>query len=118
MRKLVPLLAATLAACAALPPAPQTPSQAVYELEASYVGALALAVQYKNLPACAGDGVVICSDSAVVARLRTANAIASPALDAAEAAVQGGGPDGPNALALAAQAVQAFISITSGLPHK
>lgn len=117
------LAALTLAACASVGlPAPKDPAQAVYELDTGYAAALAVAVQYVQLPKCgSADASVVCSDPAVVAKLRAADAVAAPALAAADAAVQapGFGTDAvATVVAAATAAVQAFIAITATLGVK
>lgn len=98
---------------------PDTPAQSVFAAKATYAGALIIAVQYKNLPAC--PKVPICSDPLIVGKLQAADNIAAPALNSAEAAVRN--PDfGRSALqtaVIAAQnAVSALTSITSTIRVK
>lgn len=118
MRKFITAAALgfALVACSALPPTPSSPAGAVFELESAYIAGLTLAVAYKNLPPCGPAGLVMCSDPLVVDRIRTADAIAGPALDAAKAAVRS--PQAGTALGLARQAVAALLEITSKLETK
>lgn len=106
-----------VAGCASVKP--DTPAQSVFAAKATYAGALIVAVQYKNLPAC--PKVPVCSDPLIVGKLQAADNIAAPALNSAEAAVRN--PDfGRSALqtaVIAAQnAVSALTSITSTIRVK
>lgn len=85
-------IAIALAGCAGLPNLAglQAPSQkSLYEIRASYdTTFLAPAANYRELPDCAGGQFALahpCSDAAVVAKLRQADARAAAAFDAAQA---------------------------------
>lgn len=91
-------LCAMLAGCAgqqaAIPPAPQTPQQALFETETAYASALVIATSYVKLPRC-GGAVVLCSDAKVTAAL----------LAAEQKVVKG--------LPIATQAVAAYAAIAA-----
>ena len=85
-------IAIALAGCAGLPnfASLQAPSQkSLYEIRAGYDATfLAPAANYRELPDCAGAQFTLtlpCSDAAVVAKLRQADARAAAALEAAQA---------------------------------
>lgn len=105
----------------ALPPAPQSPAQAVYEATGAYAGALAAAVAYRQLPACGAVGApVVCADPAVVAKLRAADTVAEATLHAAQVTVTTGASAGVQAEAVAAAqgAVASLTVLTTTLGVK
>ena len=111
------LLAAALAGtgCAT---APQTPAQAVYQVQGTYAAALQIAVTYKQLPTCAQPArPALCSQPAVVTQLQKADDVAYAALTAAQNTVRtpGAGANLNTALVAAQQAVNAFAAITTTL---
>lgn len=81
-----------LSACqsmeAVTPPAPKTPQQAVFLAESEYGVALHAALQYESLERCKEGGPKLCSDQAIVDRLRLARLAARSTLDAAESTVR------------------------------
>jgi hypothetical protein len=117
MQRLAFLVAALcLAACSTFGD-PQTPRQTVYAAKVSFLAAVTVADQYKNLPRC-GTGPVVCSSPAVIARLRLGANAADATLDAAEATVMDPKFEGSNtdaAIVAATNAVAAFTAIAGGL---
>jgi hypothetical protein len=73
---LIPLIG-VIAGCTVKP---NSPAQAVYQVEAEYNIALQAAVDYKNLPACSTGVSVVCSDPAIVKKLQDADKTAASAL--------------------------------------
>jgi hypothetical protein len=122
VRRSAPLaLAAALAACAGLQPAPQSPAQAVYAVEGDYAAALAVAVQYRALPQCAPSTSALCSTPEVLAQLEKGDAVAWSAIEAAQNTVRtpGASTDAETAaLAAAQQATAAFQQIAATLKVK
>lgn len=112
MRKLAFVLVLVLGACASKPPSPE---RAVFDITVIYSGALAAAVAYESLPRCTETGPKLCSDPAVVAKLRQADATAKPVLDQAQQLVRGGlkGDTLDKAVETAIAAVLAFQQIVA-----
>lgn len=105
----------------ALPPAPQSPAQAVYEATGAYAGALSAAVAYRRLPPCGAAGApAVCADAAVVAKLRAADTVAEATLHAAQVTVTTGASAGVQAEAVAAAqgAVASLTALTATLGGK
>ena len=93
-----------------------TPEQAVFQAKADYEALLMLAVKYRNQPLCwpgASPLALGCSDSKVVALVRTADNAAEAVLDNAEATVR----DGTATPAQKQQAVQAAQSSITSFGH-
>jgi hypothetical protein len=64
----------------------------VYAVKSTYAAALTVAVAYNERPRCtAPKAPIICSDVSVVAKMRMADAVASTAIDNAEATVRAPG---------------------------
>lgn len=104
------------------PPAPQSPAQAVFALKASEGAALAFALQYKALPPCAAPvHPVICSDTAVVAKIQEQDKAASFAIDEAEKIIRNPiatPTDVTSGLQAAKQAVLALNAILASVKVK
>ena len=114
MKRLIGALLLAVAGCAT---APQTPAQAVYQVQGTYAAALQIAVTYKQLPPCQQGGPALCSDKAIVTKLQKADDVAYAALTAAQntARTPGAGANLNTALVAAQQAVNAFAAITTTL---
>jgi hypothetical protein len=85
---LMMLLTLALSACA-MPPAPKTPAQTIFDIRAAYdATVLAPAVAYNTLSRCTETVPAPCSDPAAVTQIRKADAAAAAALDAAEDVVR------------------------------
>lgn len=111
--------ASLLVACAG---APQTPAQAVYQVESDYAAALTIAVKYKALPVC-NDAApqVLCSKPSIVATLQRADDAAYAALSEAQTLVRtpGIGADKlQTAISIAASALRVMTSVTVALVVK
>ena len=93
-------------------------AQSAYAMEASYQGALTLAVAYRNLPRCGTPGAVVCHDPVVVAKLVTADGIAHTAILGVEGVVRAGGSplDVQHAIAIAQTALSALQALAASLP--
>jgi hypothetical protein len=114
-------LAATLASCAGLQPAPQSPAQAVYAVEGDYAAALAVAVRYRSLPPCSASMIALCSTPEILAQLEKGDVAAWTAIEAAQTTVRTPGATSDTetaALAAAQQATTAFQTIASTLKVK
>lgn len=86
-----------------------TPAQAVYQAKADYEAALALAVKYRNQPACTpGTNPLVCSDPRVLDILRKADNAAEATLNNAEATVRSSTAT-TNQQQLAVQAAQSAV---------
>lgn len=100
---------------------PQTPQQAVFQVESNYAAALTAAVAYKRLPLCAEPAVQPCSRKSVVSQLQKADDVAAKALNAADTAVNTpgfGDAIAQSAITAARAALDALVSITSTLGVK
>lgn len=97
--------------------APQTPAQAVYEVEGAYATALSLAVRYRFLPPCRADRAPPCSRPDIVTKLQDADNIAWRAIQAAQNAVRDKQADSAVGLliATAREAVNAYRDIVRGI---
>jgi hypothetical protein len=116
-------LAASLAACStpAIPPAPTTPAQAVYELTATYQGALTVALTYDRLPTCAVGVPPACAMQANRTAIKHAVDRADPLVLAAQTIARATSPDASalsNALSAAGAAVGQLTAITTALKVK
>jgi hypothetical protein len=109
-------LAVLLAACAT---GITTPQQTIYQATADYNAAASIVIAYKALPPCPA-ATVVCSDAAVVVRLKQADTVAYNALVAAEATARtpGAGANAATALVAANQAIAALTAISSALTVK
>ena len=105
---LLAVLVAALAACASLEA--ETPAQRVFALKAEYRAVLALAVDYESLPRCPVADTPVCSEPAVVERLRGADRRAELALDGAEQVVRSPAAS-QGAVALAMEAAGAAVAV-------
>lgn len=103
-----------LAGCAS---APQSPAQAVYQVQGQYAAALAAAVAYRELPTCVPGGPPLCSSPPIVAKLQAADNVAYAALSAAQGIVRapGAGASIPGAIAAAREAIGALSAIVATL---
>ena len=113
-RTLMFIPALLLAGCALL--AGQTPQSTVFAAESTYGAALKVAVVYESLPRCVDMGPVLCSDTEVVAVLRSAATTAKTALEHAENVVRTPGvPDDValTAVVTATEAAKAFSTIAN-----
>jgi hypothetical protein len=110
------LLSAILAACAVTP---QSPAQTIYQLTSNYNAAATVIIAYKNLPPCPA-ATALCSDPAIVAKLKQADQIAYSALVAAENTVRtpGAGANAATAAVAAQQAIAALAAIAATLQTK
>ncbi len=112
-------LAFALAACAITP---QTPAQAVYQIEADYAAALTVAVKYKQLPACGQPASpLLCANPPVIATLQKADDVAYAALSEAQTLIRtpGIGADKvQTAIATAVSALKVLTAVTSSLGVK
>jgi len=113
--------------------APKNSQEAVYAIEGAYSVALTVAIEYKNLPKCAPGAGPLCSDVAVLEKLRLADDTARPVILAARKIVctaettEGGKRVCKSAfdegaikgsIAAAEAALKAFTDITASLPRK
>jgi|HubBroStandDraft_1064217.scaffolds.fasta_scaffold207018_2 hypothetical protein len=89
------------------------PAADVAALEARLTAAEDVAIDYIRLPPCAASNGPPCSDSAVVARIRTADMRAYTLVKTAEQTVGNAA-----ALSAAQAAVTAMTDITASLPHQ
>jgi hypothetical protein len=87
------------------------PAADVAALEAGLTAAESLATVYVRLPTCTGTNGLLCSDSALVAQIKTADMQAYTLVKAAEVAA-----GDPSALAAAEAAVTVLTVITGALP--
>ena len=99
---------------------PTTPGQTAYSLEATYQGALTLAVAYRQLPRCAAGGSVICHEPVTVQRLIAADTVAYDALTGFESVVRAGGTAAQIAAAEAAaqKAIADFSAMAQSVKVK
>lgn len=120
MRKLMGTICfMTMMAFTACAVTPQSPAQALYEVESNYAAALSVAVAYKHLPVC--PAAVLCHKPEVITQVLAADAKAAIALDAAQVAVRtpGFGSDRvQTAIAAASAAMSVLTSLTSTLMVK
>lgn len=103
------------------PPAPKTPQQAVFLAESQYGVALKVALKYESLPRCGAAAAALCSDAAIVAKIRLSQLAARAALDAAESTVRNpvfGVSAMESAVIAATNAVQAFDKVQLALGVK
>lgn len=109
-------LAVLLSACSTTP---TTPQQTIYQIEANYTAAAQIILAYKGLPPCPA-ATVLCSDPAVVAKLKDADNIAYASLKAAETVARspGAGANAATAQLAAQQAIAALTAITATLATK
>lgn len=114
-------LIVALPACNQIP-VPESPAQAVYQLQGTYAAALSAEVTYSRLPKCPaeieGPSVLRCSKPDVVRKVRTASDIAWDSIKAAQTAVRtyGFGSDiSTTAYASAVSALKAYTDITTTL---
>lgn len=84
MKKYALVLFLFISACTV----PQTPAQAVYEIEGAYATALSLAVRYRFLPPCRPDRAPPCSRPDIVMKIQDADLIAWRSIQAAQNAVR------------------------------
>lgn len=63
---------------------PQTPRESLALAEGTYNAAVAVAIQYKALPPCGGGVTKVCSDPAMLAKLKAADKLVQESFDAAE----------------------------------
>jgi len=117
VKMLVVLFIASFAGCATTG---GTPQQSIYAIKSEYQIALTAAVAYKGLPSCDIAGhPLVCSDATVVAKLKQADSVAGPSINAAEAAVRDPTFDKSTAnmvLLSAQQALNILVAITAQLP--
>lgn len=121
MRRALAVLILAIATGLGCATAPQSPAQAVYQIQGNYAAALQIAVTYKQLPSCAQPvRPMLCSEKGVVAQLQKADDVAYAALTAAQntARTPGAGANLQTALTAAQQATAAFAAITSRLQVK
>lgn len=109
---------AVLAACVS----PQSPAQAVFQLEGNYAAALSVENNYNRLPSCKSPTKpLVCQDTEVAKTVRKVDDIAWAAISKAQSAVRtpGFGKDGiTTAVAAATNAVGAFSNIVATLGVK
>lgn len=111
-------MAASLAACSATP---KTPAQAVYELTATYQGALVVALTYDRLPTCAVGVPPLCATQANRTAIKHAVDKADPLVTVAQTIARATSPDASafaNALSAATAAVGQVSAITTALRIK
>lgn len=84
---LLALAVGALAACS-IAPAPKSPAQAVYETEAALGAAETAAIHYTSLPHCGAGVAGLCSDPAIIAKVKSAADKAAAAVMAAQTAVR------------------------------
>lgn len=98
---------------------PQTPQQAAFALTAGYSVAEDGALTYFALPRCP-VAAPICSDAALVAKIKTVDAAAYDAITAAQAVARdpNAGANLPTLVNAATKALAAFTAITSDLKAK
>lgn len=104
------LLPLALGACSG---AGSNPAADVAALEVRLTAAEDIAIGYIRLPPCAPSNGPRCSDSAVVARIRTADMRAYTLVKTAEQTT-----GDPAAVSAAQAAVAAMTDITASLPHQ
>jgi hypothetical protein len=104
------MLPLALGACSG---AGSNPAADFAALEVRLAAAEDVAIDYVRLPPCAASNGPLCSDSAVVARIRIADMRAYTLVKAAEQTV-----DNPAALSAAQAAVTALTDITASLPKQ
>lgn len=99
---------------------PKNAEQTVFAAQATYTAAVAIAVQYKNLPTCAPTAPKICKDPGVVKKIQDADNLAAPTLQAAQNIVRqpNAGMNVETAINMATQAVSILSSVTSTLQVK
>lgn len=116
MKRLIALtIALLITACST---APQTPAQAVFAADSTYLVALQAAVAYKKLPPCEQPAApTLCSSAAVVAKLQQADDTAYAALSEAQTLVRSTAPADKVAAAvqIATEAVKVFAAIAQGV---
>lgn len=91
MRRFAFIVAAGLAlsACASyVPPAPETPEQAVFLAKSTYAVTLSTVAGYEALPRCGVGAPKVCSDPVTVDVIRKADDVAYAVLNEAEALVR------------------------------
>ena len=94
--------------------APQNAQQGIFQVKQNYELALQVAVSYDALPACTTPTtIVVCSDTAIVKKLKQAKDVASPAVQAAENAVRDPNFDKSTTDAVVASANQAVLALTA-----
>ncbi len=112
------LLLLFVAACST----PQDSAQTVYFLQGNYAIALRAEIAYDKLPRCGqASSPKVCSDIAIVKRLRTADDVAWDAIQQVQVAVRtpGFGEDKlTTAIASATAAATSFVNITQTLGAK
>lgn len=115
----LPMSLALVTGCATAPsPASgRTPAQSVFILESAYAAALAIEVQYSQLPTCDALRVTSCKTAATLQRVRLADDAAWAAIQGAELVVRNNG-DPVYALIAATNALQAFTTIVLTLQVK
>lgn len=69
---------------------PTSAATTLYQVESDYAVVLGLAVQYRKLPVC-GSGGVLCSNPAVLVKIRAANAAVVASLNTAQSVVRAKG---------------------------
>jgi hypothetical protein len=113
MKRLVLALfcACALSGCAG---APRSPAQAIFALQAGYDAALDIAVAYAGLPRCGPDGLLLCSDRALVRQVHSAAHKAWIALQAVQSLARAQNPD-PSALATARTAAELALAALTAL---
>lgn len=92
---------------------PDTAERTVYAIKSHYVAAQKVAVQYIRLPRCGSEGALqLCSSPAVVAKIQRADALASSAINTAEAAVRAPefGENGISQIITSAKAASRMLS--------
>lgn len=104
------ILSVGLAACAGIGGAPETPAQRVFAAKTDYGAVRALALNYESLPRCSETQSDPCSETDIVAEIRSADLVALEALDRAEAIVRN--PESTaDAAATAATAARAAVDV-------
>lgn len=113
-RALLVLLFAVVGGCSTM-----NPQQAAFALKSQYSVTIAAADAYGKLPFCGGT-VIVCADRTVVAKIKTAKDVASPAMQAVEAAVRDPAFNQgaySSVLVAAREALAALAKIIPQLPH-
>jgi hypothetical protein len=98
-----------------------TPATTIYQVENSYNAAATVIIAYKALPPCGQPtSPILCSKAEIIAKLKTADAVAYDALVAAENTVRSpnAGANSQTAIVAAQQAIAALTSITATLAIK
>lgn len=117
-RFLVSLSVLLTVACAT----PETPAQAVYLAQSNYAAALKVEVAYSKLPRCGmSDSPMLCSDPAIVKKVKTASDIAWTSIKEAQVAVRTPGFAESKVTTVVASATaltNAFVEITNTLGVK